>query len=94
MRIDPRLSAGPAANLPKAKGEEQDFGELLKGVLEEVNQSQQNAGQMQAEYLAGKPIELHDMMIALERASVSMQLTMQVRNKLLEAWQEIQRTQI
>jgi flagellar hook-basal body complex protein FliE len=41
-----------------------------------------------------KPVEVHDLMIAMEKASTSMQLTMSVRNKTLEAYQEISRMQI
>jgi flagellar hook-basal body complex protein FliE len=94
MRVDPRQTTGPAAHLPKLNSEDPSFAEMLQRLLQEVNDAQRHSRAMQNDYLEGKPVEIHDLMIAMERASVSMQLTMQVRNKLLEAWQEIQRTQV
>jgi flagellar hook-basal body complex protein FliE len=44
--------------------------------------------------IAGEPIDLHEVMISAEEASVAFDLMMEIRNKLLEAYQEIQRMQI
>lgn len=71
-----------------------DFGEMLKDALAEVNGMQGQSRQMQNDFLEGKNVEFHDLMITMEKASTGMALTMQVRNKLLEAYQEIARTQI
>lgn len=71
-----------------------DFGEMLMDVLKEVNANQQQARGMQNDFMTGQPVEIHDLMIAMEKASVSMQLTMTVRNKLLEAYQEVSRMQV
>lgn len=71
-----------------------DFGQLLMDALREVNATQRESREMQNSLMAGQPVEFHDLMIAMERASTSMQLTMQVRNKLLEAYQEISRMQV
>lgn len=62
--------------------------------LQEVNGMQQEARSLQNSYFAGQPVEVHDLMIAMEKASVGMSLTLQVRNKLLEAYQEISRMQV
>lgn len=70
------------------------FGRMLNQALAEVNGIQGQSRQMQNDYLTGKPVEFHDLMITMEKASTAMALTLQVRNKLLEAFQEIQRTQI
>lgn len=72
----------------------QDFGKMLMDVLEEVDGSQKKAVGMQNDLMTGQPVEIHDLMIAMERASVAMNLTLQVRNKLLEAYQEISRMQV
>ncbi|MCW5936215.1 MAG: flagellar hook-basal body complex protein FliE [Fimbriimonadaceae bacterium] len=72
----------------------QDFGQLLMDALKDVNESQQNAMQLQNDLMANRPVEYHDLMIAMERASTAMSLTIQVRNKLLEAYQEISRMQV
>ena len=76
-------------------GEGEDFAQTLMDVLKEVNDSQQNARQVGNDFMTGQPgIDYHDLMIAMERASVAMNLTIQVRNKLLEAYQEISRMQV
>ncbi|MCW5945491.1 MAG: flagellar hook-basal body complex protein FliE [Fimbriimonadales bacterium] len=97
MRINNVTSLQPETlvSTPKPQSANGDnFGSLLMDALKEVNASQLNAREMQTNFMAGRNVELHDLQIALERASVAMQLTMQVRNKLLEAYQEIQRMQI
>ncbi|MDI9641611.1 flagellar hook-basal body complex protein FliE [Kamptonema cortianum] len=83
----PEIST-PAVN----KG--QDFGEMLMDAIKEVNKSQHDVRDMQNDLMANRPVEIHDLMITMERASTSMQLTMQVRNKVLEAYQEIARMQV
>lgn len=79
---------------PKQVDSGEDFGKMLTDALKEVNQAQLDSRQMQTDLIAGRKVEYHDLVFAMERASISMQLTMQVRNKLLEAYQEIQRMQI
>jgi flagellar hook-basal body complex protein FliE len=81
---------GTTAEAPKS-----DFAGMLMDVMKEVNGSQQNAASLQTDLMTGRrPVEVHDVMIAMEKASVSMQLTMAVRNKLLEGYQELSRMQI
>jgi flagellar hook-basal body complex protein FliE len=102
MRINPAIaslenvaqSAAPKA--VQADNEEKggDFAQLLMDVLREVNTTQQDARSMQNALMTGQRVEYHDLMIAMEKASVAMQLTMAVRNKILEAYQEIQRIQV
>ena len=77
-----------------AGGKGDDFAKQLMDVLKEVNTSQNQAVDMQNAFMTGQPVEYHDLMIAMEKASTSLQLTMQVRNKLLEAYQEISKMQI
>lgn len=77
-----------------AKAQGDDFAKTLMDVLKEVNSSQAHSKEMQNALMTNQPVEIHDVMIAMEQASVAMQLTLQVRNKLLEAYQEISRTQI
>ena len=68
---------------------------MLMDVMKEVNDSQSKATAIQSDYMTGRrPVEVHDVMIAMEKASTSMQLTLAVRNKLLEAYQELSRMQV
>ncbi len=89
-----QLSQTEPSLKPQASGGGDDFGKVLMDALGEVNASQAQARELQNALMTGQPVEYHDLMIAMERASVSMQLTMQVRNKLLEAYQEISRMQV
>jgi flagellar hook-basal body complex protein FliE len=70
------------------------FGQALSGAVESLNQTQQAADQQAVQLAAGEPVELHDVMIAQEQASLGMQLAVQVRNKLVEAYQDVMRMQI
>jgi len=66
------------------------FAEALGGALQKVDQIQLEAD-AQAEKVALGGGNLHEMSLALEKADVSMRLAMKVRNKLVEAYQEIMR---
>lgn len=66
------------------------FAETLGGALQKVDQLQLEADG-QAEKVAMGGGNLHEMSLALEKADVSMRLAMKVRNKLVEAYQEIMR---
>lgn len=81
----------PGANV--AKGD--DFGHMLMDVLKQVDASQQNSAATQNAFMTGQPaVEYHDLMIAMEKANIAMQLTMAVRNKVLDAYSEIDRMQV
>ncbi len=62
--------------------------------LGSVNQLAQTSDSKQRDLAMGKDVELHDVMIAAEKASVAVNLTMQVRNKLVESYQEVMRMQV
>ena len=81
-------------NLPKNAEKSEDFGKMLMDVIKEVNASQTEAKDMQNAFMTGQQVELHELMISMERAGIAMELTLQVRNKLLEAYQEIARMQV
>jgi flagellar hook-basal body complex protein FliE len=83
---------GPASAAEAPGGP--SFGEFLVQALGEVNQTQQNAGNMVQRYATGERMDVHEVMIGLEKASTSMALTLQVRNKLVEAYQEVMRTSV
>ena len=81
-------------NLPKNTEKSEDFGKMLMDVIKEVNASQTEAKDMQNAFMTGQQVELHELMISMERAGIAFELTLQVRNKLLEAYQEIARMQV
>ncbi|MBZ4643750.1 MAG: flagellar hook-basal body complex protein FliE [Deferribacteres bacterium] len=71
-----------------------NFADLLKNALKDVNDAQLNADEAVKKVLNGETQDIHETMIALQKADVSLKLMMEVRNKLLEAYQEIMRTQV
>ena len=70
------------------------FGEALKTSIAEVNQAQISADRAAEQIAAGETKDLHGAMIKLEEADISLRLMVQVRNKAVEAYQEIMRMQV
>ncbi len=70
------------------------FAETLQNALNQVNQDQLNVEQMQRKMITGEVNDISEVMIAAEKANLSLGLTVQVRNKVVEAYQEIMRMQI
>lgn len=69
-----------------------DFSEMLKRSVNAVNDTQKQAGKLAEAFEAGDPnTDLTQVMIALQKANVSFQAMTQVRNKLLDAYNEIMR---
>jgi flagellar hook-basal body complex protein FliE len=85
---------GAALPIPREEEGGKSFGQFLTEALSGVNALQQNAGGMVKQFATGAPLDVHQVMIALEQASSAMALTIQVRNKLVEGYQEIMRTQV
>jgi flagellar hook-basal body complex protein FliE len=73
---------------------ENSFGEILKTLVTETNQQQQNADQAIQQLHAGGEKNLHEAMISMEKADISTRYMVQVRNKAIDAYQEIMRMQV
>ncbi len=70
------------------------FGKLLKDALNNVNQLQREKEEYKKLLITGEVDNLHDVTIAAEKANVALQLTLGIRNKVVEAYKEIMRMQI
>ena len=70
------------------------FLDSLKSAIGNVNDAQKEAGRAVDALMTGDTQDIHRTMVALQQADVSFQLMMQVRNKLVTAYEEIQRMQI
>jgi flagellar hook-basal body complex protein FliE len=70
------------------------FGTMLERLVREVNGKQNAAADTVRGLLSGQNVSLHQAMIAAEEANLSFQLMVEVRNKLLESYQELMRMQI
>ncbi len=78
----------------KAKANSPGFLEELSKFVQWVNQEQQKAEAIKDAVLKGADIPLHQMVVEFEKAGVALNLLIQVRNKLLEAFQELNRMQV
>ena len=70
------------------------FADTLKEKLDGVNADQIEADAVTEAFLKGDNVDVHEVMIATEEAKQSLQMAVQVRNKLVEAFQEINRMQL
>jgi flagellar hook-basal body complex protein FliE len=84
---------GVFAGAIKEQGQK-SFQDVLKEALESANTLQQNYDRALNELIQGNEINIHDVIIAGEKARLSLELTLQIRNKAIEAYQEIMRMQV
>ncbi len=93
-----RPTEGIALPLPGTSGvaetssADKTFGQHLESALAEVNAAQLHAGDMTKRFAGGEPLDVHEVMIASQEAGVMLDMTVAVRNKLVDAYQEIMRT--
>ncbi len=70
------------------------FGDTLKSMIQDTNQSQLDADGKIQELTTGRSKDLHGAVLSMEKADVDFRLLTQVRNKVLEAYREIMRMQV
>ena len=86
--LNAQLDGAPAT--PPAEAGRVEFSSLLSKSINAVNDAQQSAGAQAAAYEAGDPnVDLTQVMISLQKASLSFQAMTEVRNKLVNAYQEV-----
>ena len=72
-----------------------DFSDKLKAAVDQTNHLQQTADHLSAQFVGSESnVDLHEVMISLHKANVSFQSMIQVRNKLVTAYQEIMNMQV
>ncbi|WP_174875793.1 flagellar hook-basal body complex protein FliE [Vogesella oryzae] len=91
------MSALAAGKQPAAPTQtpEVDFSSVLQSTLEQVNQVQQTSQELQKRFELGEEgVNIQDVMVTMQKASLSFQTMVQARNKLVSAYQEIMNTQV
>lgn len=73
---------------------QQSFGNFLSDAIKNVNQSQIESNKMTESLVNGDVDNLHQVMITAEKASITLQTAVEVRNKVIEAYQEVMRMQV
>lgn len=95
LRSVSAVASGKPASQAAAASGGADFAAALKSAIDEVNQAQQSAQQMTQEFAAGNSnVNLQDVMVNLQKANLSFQQMVQVRNKLVTAYQDIMNMQV
>ncbi|MPM27080.1 Flagellar hook-basal body complex protein FliE [bioreactor metagenome] len=82
----------PGSTAPAQPGK--SFSQFLSNAIADVNTLQNNAEKASLDLAAGKIQDVSQAVIAAEKASIALQLTMQVRNKVVDAYQEVMRMQV
>ena len=93
-----RAVAAQAAGSPSSSAETSsgvDFSTMLQSAVNEVNSAQKSSETMTQQFEEGDPnANLQDVVVSLQKASLSFQTMVQVRNKLVSAYQEIMNMQV
>ena len=78
-------------NKSKDKG---NFAEILKQAIDRVNTLQKRAEKLTDDFAEGRISNIHEVIIEAEKASLALRLTVEVRNRIVEAYRDIMRMQI
>ncbi|PLR97279.1 flagellar hook-basal body complex protein FliE [Bacillus sp. T33-2] len=73
---------------------QKSFSSVLKQSIEKLNHAQLESDKMTEKLARGENVDLHQVMITAQKASISMQATLEIRNKVIEAYQEMMRMQV
>jgi flagellar hook-basal body complex protein FliE len=90
-----RLAAQAGGQADAAGSAGASFGDALQAALQQVHAAQQDAARLQQEFDLNAPnVNLHEVMASLQKASLSFQAMVQVRNRLVSAYQEVMNMQV
>lgn len=93
MRAMAASAQGGVAAQQPAAATGADFASLLQSSVNQVNSAQKTAGSMSEAFAKGDPsVDLTEVMVAVQKSSISFQAMLQVRNKLVQAYQDVMNT--
>lgn len=81
-------------SLEKNIDEKKSFSDVISNAINNVNEKQINADNSIESLIKGDDITMHEVMISMQESQLSMQLLIEVRNKMVEAYQEINKIQL
>lgn len=79
------------SNLSRGGGQ---FADFIKDAVNSVDQAQKTAAQKTEDLVTGRSDNIHEVMISMEQAQLSFQLMLEIRNKMVETYQELSRMQM
>jgi flagellar hook-basal body complex protein FliE len=92
--LTPTKSIGIADGVRQAAPAGEGFSDLLKGITSTVSAKETQANDLTRRVLLGESDQLHQSVIAMQEASVAFSLMVEVRNKLVDSYQELMRLQV
>jgi len=95
-KINNTLKLFPEQDSPRHAEEKNgtSFGETLKKAISEINELQEEKNATTESFIKGEITDFHQVMIATEKARIGLELMLEIRNKLVEGYQEIMRMQV
>jgi flagellar hook-basal body complex protein FliE len=93
----PKIDTGwpaPSQSPAQSTGGEVNFHDILSGAIDQVESSRNDANQSVQRFLSGEGDDLHSTILAGQRADLEFQMFLQVRNKVVSAYQEVMRMQM
>ncbi|WP_282941804.1 flagellar hook-basal body complex protein FliE [Paenibacillus sp. RC67] len=95
LGLQPLQASAPSTPKSKSAAEvSEQFGQFLTDAMNKLKEQQVEVDKLNNQFAKGETSDVHQIMIASEKASLGLELTVQVRNKVVEAYQEIMRTQV
>lgn len=88
--LQPEERGGESPFQPK----EMSFRETIRNFIRDVDSMQKDSSKKIQDFMAGEISDVHDVMMAVEKAGTSFQLMMELRNKMMDAYQEIKRMSV
>jgi flagellar hook-basal body complex protein FliE len=99
MQIDPYMSVGPIRpsspnpfETDAVKKQDETFGDMLKRAIGDTNNRLNEADDKMFKLAMGEVKDIHEVTLAMEKANISLQLTLEIRDRLMEAYQSLMRT--
>lgn len=95
LRAASAVAGGKTGAAPGSAAGGVDFGSVLKSAVQQVNGYQQEATRLSQDFELGKPgTNLQDVMVSLQKANISFQAMVQVRNRVVAAYNDIMNMQV
>ncbi|WP_432354965.1 flagellar hook-basal body complex protein FliE [Sporosarcina sp. A2] len=91
LAMAPGISPDVTKASPTTFESQQKFGSYLKDAIQDVNAAQVQSDVMTEKLVRGENVDLHNVMITAQKASIALNATMEIRNKVIEAYQEVMR---
>ncbi|MCS7052159.1 MAG: flagellar hook-basal body complex protein FliE [Ignavibacterium sp.] len=88
------LSIPSIQESPKSKSPVEEFSSVFGEFIGSVNKDQLNSSEMTKKFISGEGVEIHEVMIAGEKAKTSLELLMEIRNKTIDMYRELTRMSV